>query len=124
MRISDWSSDVCSSDLRAADPASLFLGVLIVQSQIVLSAMRWRFTAGRLGMRLTRGRAVGEYYVATFLNQVLPGGVAGDALRTWRNRAPIAAAEAGAEGPTGWSPRRKGDGEGKAGLVRGDPGSS
>src|SRR3546814_20020686 len=71
MRISDWSSDVCSSDLRAADPASLFLGVLIVQSQIVLSAMRWRFTAGRLGMRLTRGRAVGEYYVATFMNQRL-----------------------------------------------------
>src|SRR3546814_17960618 len=100
MRISDWSSDVCSSDLRAADPASLFLGVLIVQSQIVLSAMRWRFTAGRLGMRLTRGRAVGEYYVATFLTQVLPAGAAGDALRPWRHRAPIAAPEARAAGTT------------------------
>src|SRR3546814_16801748 len=37
--------------LRAADSASLFLGVLILSRQIVVSAIRWRFTEGQLRMR-------------------------------------------------------------------------
>ncbi len=58
--------------------------VLAVQPQIVLSALRWRFVSQRLGQPLPIGRAIGEYYLATLLNQVLPGGVAGDAVRVVR----------------------------------------
>ncbi|NNF38717.1 MAG: flippase-like domain-containing protein [Gemmatimonadetes bacterium] len=60
------------------------LGVSVVQ--VAGSAWRWRYTAGRLGVRLDLGRAIAEYYRATFLNQVLPGGVVGDVSRAWRNR--------------------------------------
>ncbi|UXS05604.1 flippase-like domain-containing protein (plasmid) [Agrobacterium tumefaciens] len=61
-------------------------GLLLVQVQIVLSALRWRFTSMRLGQDITPFKAIGEYYVATLLNQVLPGGMGGDVLRAWRMR--------------------------------------
>ena len=54
-------------------------------AQVVVSAWRWRYTATRLGVALPFGTAVGEYYLATFLNQVLPGGVVGDVSRAWRH---------------------------------------
>ena len=53
--------------------------------QVGASAWRWRFTAARLGIDLPLGAAIREYYLATFLNQVLPGGGLGDASRAWRH---------------------------------------
>lgn len=66
----------------------LLIGLLLVQVQILLSAWRWRFTAGRLGQYLPISVAVREYYVSSLLNQCLPGGMAGDAVRAYRGRAP------------------------------------
>lgn len=58
----------------------------LVQVQVVLSALRWRFTSRRLGHDIAPLKAIREYYVASFLNQTLPGGVGGDAIRAWRMR--------------------------------------
>lgn len=58
----------------------------LVQVQLVLSALRWRFTSRRLGQDIALLKAIREYYVASFLNQTLPGGVGGDAIRAWRMR--------------------------------------
>ncbi|NNF25954.1 MAG: flippase-like domain-containing protein [Gemmatimonadetes bacterium] len=52
--------------------------------QVVISAWRWRFTAAHLGVDFGMGLAIREYYLASFLNQVLPGGVTGDVSRAWR----------------------------------------
>lgn len=79
--------------LRSVPPASVLAGLVLVQVQIVLSALRWRFTAGRLGHRIPLPLAVSEYYVSSTLNQILPGGMAGDALRAYRGRT---------EDPGGW----------------------
>jgi uncharacterized membrane protein YbhN (UPF0104 family) len=59
------------------------LGLGVVQTAVL--AWRWRYTAGRLGLDLPFTTALKEYYLAVFLNQVLPGGVAGDAARAWRH---------------------------------------
>jgi len=59
--------------------------------QVALSALRWRLTAGRLGIEVPFRVALREYYLGTFLNQILPGGVMGDVSRAWRQ------ARAGAE---------------------------
>lgn len=59
------------------------IGVLVLL-QVTLSAWRWRYTSGALGVTVPPGLAFREYYLATFLNQVLPGGVAGDFNRAWR----------------------------------------
>jgi len=66
---------------------SSWLSVALVLSvvQVALSAWRWRFTAGRLGIELPFSMAVREYYLAMFLNQVIPGGVVGDVSRAWRH---------------------------------------
>jgi len=72
-------------DLRWAGAA-----VLLSLLQIMLLAWRWQFTARRLGTTLDYGDAFGEYYLGVFLNQVLPGGVVGDATRAWRQRGPSA----------------------------------
>ncbi|WP_070990148.1 lysylphosphatidylglycerol synthase transmembrane domain-containing protein [Halofilum ochraceum] len=53
--------------------------------QVIASAWRWRFTAARLGLPLPLGTAIREYYLATFANQVLPGGVLGDVGRAGRH---------------------------------------
>lgn len=53
--------------------------------QQLLHAGRWHFTAARLGAGLTYRRALADYYLASFVNQVLPGGIAGDAWRAWRH---------------------------------------
>ena len=75
--------------------AGLALSVGI--GQTLLSAWRWRYTAGRLGLDLPFGAALSEYYLAVFLNQVLPGGVLGDATRAWRHasRSGFGTSEAG-----------------------------
>ncbi len=73
------------NQLRAIGPGWVILALAITVIQVVLSAWRWRYTSVRLDLALPLRTAVAEYYLATFLNQVLPGGVAGDVNRAWRH---------------------------------------
>ncbi|WP_185985117.1 lysylphosphatidylglycerol synthase transmembrane domain-containing protein [Aureimonas mangrovi] len=79
-------ADAALSALRRADILPVLGGLLVMQVQILLSAERWRFTAARLGQRIPRKIAYREYYLTTLVNQVVPGGMGGDALRAARNR--------------------------------------
>ncbi|KGE04220.1 lysylphosphatidylglycerol synthase transmembrane domain-containing protein [Pseudohaliea rubra] len=74
--------------LAAANPAWMAAAFAALTLQTVLSALRWRLTAARLGIALERRAALAEYYLAQLLNQALPGGVLGDAGRAVRARAP------------------------------------
>ncbi len=78
-------ADVLLERLVRFDPRWALAAVAISLPQIALLAFRWRFTAGRLGLDLPFGVALREYYLANFLNQVLPGGVMGDVSRAWRH---------------------------------------
>ena len=71
--------------LAGFDMRWALVGIAISFPQIALLAFRWRFTAGRLGLNLPFGLALREYYLAIFLNQVLPGAVIGDVSRAWRH---------------------------------------
>ncbi|MBS3785509.1 MAG: flippase-like domain-containing protein [Gammaproteobacteria bacterium] len=68
----------------------LVAAFVLLSLQIFISAWRWRYTAAQLGMVLTGATAVREYYLATLINQVLPGGVLGDAQRAWRHSKTLA----------------------------------
>lgn len=70
--------------LATLSPGWALLAVAIGVPQVVLSAWRWRMTSQQIGIPLGWTTAIREYYLATFLNQVLPGGVMGDAARAWR----------------------------------------
>ena len=76
--------------LRAAwqsiTPAHIITALLAVQVQIIASAYRWQFTARRLGHDIATRLAIQEYYLSSALNLVLPGGMAGDAVRAYRSR--------------------------------------
>lgn len=72
--------------LGAADPLWLAVAFAALHGQTMLSAWRWRLTAGALGMPMSPGHAAREYYVAQAVNQTLPGGVIGDAARAVRAR--------------------------------------
>lgn len=65
-----------------------FAAVFLVLSVLLSTACAWRwsFTAARLGVALPLPRAVVDYYLSTFLNQVLPVGIAGDVVRAARHR--------------------------------------
>lgn len=66
-------------------PGWILLALLISIPQVLLSAWRWQLTASGLGIVLPFAEAVREYYLGSFVNQVLPGGVMGDAARAWRH---------------------------------------
>jgi uncharacterized protein (TIRG00374 family) len=72
--------------LLAADPFWLIVAVIALTGQTLLSALRWRLTAGALGQAIPVGRAIREYYLSQIVNQSLPGGVLGDAGRAVRAR--------------------------------------
>lgn len=74
-----------AAGISEVSPFWLVAALAITVVQTLISAWRWRFTTARLGLKLSWPRAVGDYYLALFLNQVLPGGVAGDALRAHRH---------------------------------------
>ncbi len=70
--------------VAAMDSRWVLAAIGLSVAQVGLLAWRWRYTAGQLGVRLGFMTAWREYYLSIFLNQVLPGGVLGDASRAWR----------------------------------------
>jgi uncharacterized membrane protein YbhN (UPF0104 family) len=72
--------------LAGSDAGWLLAALLMTNLQTILSALRWRLTAARLGLPLALGSAVGDYYLGALVNQTLPGGVLGDAARALRSR--------------------------------------
>ncbi|ARS53615.1 hypothetical protein B9G99_12720 [Kushneria konosiri] len=71
-----WLVNIDALWARLSDlsPGWLGLALLISVPQIMLSAWRWRLTASHMGMSLSLPTAISEYYLSTFLNQILPGG--------------------------------------------------
>ncbi len=70
---------------QSAQPQWIGLALVVGTIQVFASAWRWRFTAQCLGLDLSYRKAVREYYLASFINQVLPGGVVGDLYRAKRH---------------------------------------
>ncbi len=62
------------------------LAVLMLPAQMVLGGLRWRRVAADLDLPLPRRHALQEYGLSMALNQLMPGGMAGDAVRVWRHR--------------------------------------
>lgn len=83
-RAVDWRDALAL--LRSADPRWLVLAALALTVQTILSALRWRVTAGQLGIAIPVPDALREYYLSQVVNQSLPGGVLGDASRAVRAR--------------------------------------
>lgn len=82
--------------LAQADPVWLGAALVALTAQTVLSALRWRLTAGCLDQTIPVTRAIGEYYLGQVVNQSLPGGVLGDAGRAVRARHQAGLRRAGA----------------------------
>ncbi|SHE98966.1 Uncharacterized membrane protein YbhN, UPF0104 family [Modicisalibacter ilicicola DSM 19980] len=82
-----WWLDMSTiaAELQGLSASWVMLALALTLPQVAVSAWRWRLTARLLGIRLAWGAALGDYYLATFLNQLLPGGVMGDAARAWRH---------------------------------------
>lgn len=83
--ITSLDSKTIVSQLAMIDPAFWVAALAVTIVQVGLSAWRWRYTALRLNLELPFSKAVSEYYLATFINQVLPGGVLGDVNRALRH---------------------------------------
>ncbi|HEY7272709.1 MAG TPA: lysylphosphatidylglycerol synthase transmembrane domain-containing protein [Actinoplanes sp.] len=71
--------------LRVIDGPALLAAFGIGVATTAFSAWRWCLVARGLGLRLSFGGAVADYYKALFLNAALPGGVLGDVDRAVRH---------------------------------------
>ncbi len=78
-------ADAVAARLGSLDARWLVLAVALTVPMQALSAWRWLVVARALGAPIGLRRALAEYYLAAFLNAVLPGGVVGDAARVWRH---------------------------------------
>jgi uncharacterized membrane protein YbhN (UPF0104 family) len=85
--------------LRHLDARWVAIALALTPPLYALYALRWSFTAGRVGAPLSFRRAFAEYYVSTLLNQLLPLGVAGDVVRALRHRDRLRDGGATALGP-------------------------
>ncbi|MBB5953599.1 uncharacterized membrane protein YbhN (UPF0104 family) [Saccharothrix tamanrassetensis] len=74
-------TDAFVDGLRAISPWSVLAALGIGLVTTVLSAWRWCVVARGLGLPLTLGAAVPDYYRGLLLNAVLPAGVLGDVHR-------------------------------------------
>ena len=71
--------EVLIDRISALDPVWILVALFATIPQYLLSAARWQLTSKRLGASLTFRIALTEYYLAVLTNQILPGGVLGDA---------------------------------------------
>ncbi|MFT5447278.1 MAG: uncharacterized membrane protein YbhN (UPF0104 family) [Gammaproteobacteria bacterium] len=74
--------------LRTMDVMLLCTAISLTVPMHLLSALRWKLTCAQIDTPLSLHEAVREYYLASWLNTVLPGGMTGDAMRVWRQGAP------------------------------------
>ena len=63
----------------------LVLALIFALLQTVLASWRWHYTCARLSLTLPLASAIREYFLSSLVNQVLPGGVLGDAWRAQRH---------------------------------------
>lgn len=63
----------------------VLVGLLLSVPMQLLLALRWMMIARRIGAPLRFLQAVQDYYLASFVNQALPTGLAGAALRAMRH---------------------------------------
>lgn len=62
------------------------LGVVALSAATFSMARRWQIVAAHLGLHLSFWASLREYYLGSFINQVVPGGVTGDIARAVRAR--------------------------------------
>ena len=79
--VATWGARPFAAGARAIT-APAVLGALVLGGVgVCLQAERWRLVAGAGGINLRHLDAIARCYQAAFINAVLPGGLAGDAVR-------------------------------------------
>lgn len=71
---------------RSLTPLSIGAALLLGAAATIIQAQRWRLVSRGFGMELGLAEAVAKCWQASFLNSVLPGGLAGDAVRAVEQR--------------------------------------
>jgi uncharacterized membrane protein YbhN (UPF0104 family) len=79
-------SDAFRPALDVLAPLPIIAAVVLGFVSMAAQAARWRILMVNAGRSISQREATVEYYRACALNSVLPGGVAGDVLRAWRQR--------------------------------------
>ncbi len=69
----------------ALDARYALAALLVALLQFLLLAARWRSIARALGLPLAYRTALAEYFLSALVNQLVPSGIAGDALRAARH---------------------------------------
>ena len=73
------------AQVQQLSPGWLLAALLVSVCQVMLSAWRWQLTARLIQVPMRFSYALREYYLALLVNQLLPGGVLGDAGRAHRH---------------------------------------
>lgn len=79
-----FGAEDVGDSVRVLRPVTILLSVALGGAGALVSGLRWRAVAAGLGDQMSVRSAVLRCYEAAFLNAVLPGGLAGDAVRAVR----------------------------------------
>jgi uncharacterized membrane protein YbhN (UPF0104 family) len=72
--------------VRSLSPLSIGIALCLGAAATLIQAQRWRLVSRGFGIELGLAEATARCWQASFLNMVLPGGLAGDALRAVEQR--------------------------------------
>ena len=86
---------------RSLTPLTVMAALCAGTAATIVQAQRWRLVSRGFGMNLGISEAVAQCWQASFLNSVLPGGLAGDALRTVEQRRRVDGSWRGSLGSVG-----------------------
>lgn len=71
------------AQIRAIAPAAAIAAGLLLLAQLVLLGVRWQLVNRIVDTVMPRGQVLRLTMIGHFFNQVLPSGLAGDAVRAW-----------------------------------------
>ncbi len=69
--------------LRQMSPAFYFGSLLAIAAGQLLYAMRWRLVLAGIGVRVTYGEVLRQYFIGLFFSNVMPTAVGGDAAKVY-----------------------------------------
>ena len=72
-----------SNILSIIDPRYILLIVLVSIFQHILSAYRWMYISKVTNLNISFSHSIQFYYISTFMNNILPGGIMGDIFRIY-----------------------------------------
>ena len=80
--LDNYGNDIINT-IKLVNINYIIIIFLISFAQYLLSAYRWMYISKHTDLNISFGSSIRFYYISTFMNNILPGGIVGDIFRIY-----------------------------------------